>query len=291
MVFVIFTVFIPCWQVVAYRRLRKEAIDSNAKRDTESRSTVTAVSVASPQKASFSLSLAEEGKARSDILELEDDRLLTMQALDHVLRTNPQALQDFSALRDFSGENIAFLRAVSKWKSDSFEEWENVDQKQKIFTKALEVYTTYISQRDAEFPINLSWRQLKPLEDVFEAAARLLCGEARRDSGALPYGFEGPTTEAKSNLRQSFHELVDKVQYAGPISEAFNAEIFDEAAAHVRQLVFLNTWPKFVRELRQRRPSSSETERSGNSWSSNGTLVDKTVVYFKGVFRTRSNSQ
>ena len=285
MVFVIFTVFIPCWQVIAHRRLSREAIDSNARRESESRSTFTAVSVSSPQKASFSLSLAEEGKARSDILEIDDDRLLTMSALDHVVRTNPKPLQNFSALRDFSGENIAFLSAVASWKSTSFEEWEDADKKQKIFTKALEVYTMFISPRDAEFPINLSWRQLKPLEDVFEAAARLICGDCRRGSDALPFEFEGPPTEAKANARRSLHEIVERVQYAGPISEAFNAEVFDEAAAHIRQLVFLNTWPKFVRELRQRRPSSSETERSGHSWSSGVTLVDKTATYIRGFFK------
>jgi len=289
MFFVIFTIFVPCWQVFAHWRLRRNAIDSNAKRDSESRSTVTAVSVTSPQKTSFSLGLAEEGKARSDILDIDDDRLLTMSALDHVLKTNPAPLQNFSALRDFSGENIAFIVRVSEWKPTAFDGWQTEDQKQKIFTKALEIYTTFVSPRDAEFPINLSWRQLKPLEEVFETAARVLCGEARKDSAALPFELaEGPPTETKANARLSLQDVVDRIQYAGPISEAFTAEIFDEAIAHVRQLVFLNTWPKFVRELRQRRPSSSETERSkhsDHSWSSNRTLVDKTVVYVKGFFK------
>jgi hypothetical protein len=231
--------------------------------------------------------MAEEGKSRMDILDIADDRLLTMSALDHVLRNNPTPLQVFSALRDFSGENVAFFSSVQQWKETWFESLQHDQQKaHKVFTKALEIYTTFVSPRDAEFPINLSWRQLKPLEDVFEAAARTLCGEARKDSAALPFAFEGPVTEAKSDAHLCLAEVSHKIQYAGPIPKAFNADVFDDAVVHIKQLIFLNTWPKFVKELRTRRPSSSETERSSNSWSSTGTLV-KSLRYLKGTIKSK----
>lgn len=45
------------------------------------------------------------------------ESILTMSALEHVLERNPGPLQEFSALRDFSGENIAFLTNVAEWKN------------------------------------------------------------------------------------------------------------------------------------------------------------------------------
>ena len=43
--------------------------------------------------------------------------ILTMDALEHTLAKNPEPLQEFSALRDFSGENIAFLTRIREWRA------------------------------------------------------------------------------------------------------------------------------------------------------------------------------
>ena len=91
--------------------------------------------------------------------------LLTMEALECVLWRNPRPLQQFSALRDLSGENIAFLGAVADWKSSlppairSPEEIKfNVVQELlcERFNSALQIYVDFISSRSAEFQIYLS---------------------------------------------------------------------------------------------------------------------------------------
>ena len=43
--------------------------------------------------------------------------LFSRDALEHCLRLNPEPLQQFAALKDFSGENIAFLTSVRQWKA------------------------------------------------------------------------------------------------------------------------------------------------------------------------------
>lgn len=101
-----------------------------------------------------------------------------MAALEHVLDKNPEPLRQFSARRDFSGENIAFLTAVAEWKAALSLEFVrhryecDPDVVRRQFTRALRIYTEFISPRDAEFPINIAWHDLRKLQGIFERAAR-----------------------------------------------------------------------------------------------------------------------
>ncbi|KIW00924.1 uncharacterized protein PV09_07667 [Verruconis gallopava] len=285
MFFVIFTVFVPCIQVVRHVRLQRQALAFNDARESESRSTSVIFSVGTFKATdSKSSGYAGESGTQIDVLGIEDDRLLTKSALDYVLRTNPSSLQNFSALRDFSGENIAFIVRVSEWKATWFQSLEvDPNETRKMYNRALEIYTSFVSPHDAEFPVNLSWRQLNKLKDMFENAARVMCGEARKVSGASMFDFnEAP--DSKDVTRIEFSELAKRAQYTGEIPDTFNAGVFNEAQAHVKQLVFLNTWPKFVKELRENRPKSSETGRSDGTWSSQRTLLERTQKYFKSMF-------
>merc|ERR1711981_670593 len=105
--------------------------------------------------------------------------------------------------------------------------------------------------------------QLQPLVEVF--------GEA----------------EKKDGIHLDVQELSEAILYIGPIPDSFNANIFDDVMAHIRELVFLNTWPKFVKELRR---SSVDTQRTEETWASKETLVDRTVGYLKGVLHQRKGS-
>lgn len=286
MIWTILILFVPVFQILRHQRLRQQAVDANAKQSFDS--TLTARSV-TPTKLSTSISVAEEGLPRIDLTEFDEEKLLTMNAMDHVLRVNPEPLQDFSALRDFSGENIAFLVRASQWKSMSVWSQEVCDegQRHRAFTKALELYAFFISPRDAQFPLNISGRQLQPLVEVFGEAARKVFGETRKDS-AVPEDFHGPSTaEKKDGIHLDVQELSEAILYIGPIPDSFNANIFDDVMAHIRELVFLNTWPKFVKELRR---SSVDTQRTEETWASKETLVDRTVGYLKGVLHQRKGS-
>ncbi|OAQ65584.1 restless-like transposase [Purpureocillium lilacinum] len=169
-----------------------------------------------------------------------DPLLTTMSALERVLSENPWPLQKFSTLVDFSGENIAFLSRLSIWWASCPE---TLDHERRIdaFNRALGIYVDFVSPRDAEFPLNLSSADLKPLKDVFERAARITCGEGRND---LVTPFDIEPTPASSSLGSS-------VQYTGEIPEGFCGGVFDDVQTHVKYLVFVNTWPKFVEAMHQ----------------------------------------
>ncbi|GLA79141.1 hypothetical protein AtubIFM55763_002062 [Aspergillus tubingensis] len=190
------------------------------------------------------------------------DSIFTKRALEYVLARNPAPLQDFSAHRDFSGENIAFLTRVAEWKSSlPHAVWDSrisdygdlTDLIREQFHRALCIYMMFISDR-AQFPINISSQHRKELENVFEGPAGLLFGDARPANPAVPFDAPGyaPTPSASpiapiKAYSGSLFTDNSRVQYWGQIPQTFNATVFDRAEESIKDLVLTNTWPKFVR--------------------------------------------
>jgi len=126
-----------------------------------------------------------------------------MAALEGAIRTNPQPLLLFAALKDFSGENISFLTKVLEWKRGwspsssarngflcrpSIYEFNNKALKRQQFKKAIDIYVSFVSLRYSDYPINLSYGHLKELEGIFGGAAGLLYGHLDNDSdSATPF--------------------------------------------------------------------------------------------------------
>ncbi|KAI0134974.1 hypothetical protein F4814DRAFT_436800 [Daldinia grandis] len=279
MMFEIFAVFVPCWLVVRHHSLRKRAAESNARWNTASQttlrtSTTVQVKSASHMEKGLTIELLDPGMG---------DRLFTMNALDHVLNENPGPLQEFSALRDFSGENIAFLTQVTSWKL-SWPDATNEDQIRDVFTRALVIYASFISPRDAEFPLNLSSQDLRRLESIFEKPARILCGEARIDP-ATPFAVDGSAKEQGRSGDDwiELSEMAGSVQYAGEISDAFDTAVFDSAQKHIKYLVLTNTWPKFVTEIQAQR-RSGESRRSDRTGGSNSSLASRISNLIHSIF-------
>ena len=249
MIFEIFTVFVPVFQVILLKYQRKKAAESNLKWETSSQTTLRSSTYSYQYNMQSSLSLVEKGDLLGHLDEKLGDRLLTMLALEHVLKENPTPLQDFSALNDFSGENVAFLTRVAQWKASSTDPIES-------FNRALNIYIDFVSPRDAEFPLNLSSSDLKELEHIFEGPARFICGDNEVNPATL---FDCASSTASVRAR-----------YAGAIPEEFSSAVFDTAQNHIKYLVLTNTWPKFLAEMQSRR-RSSESGRSSNSSGSDHT--------------------
>ncbi|KAK6086191.1 hypothetical protein SCUP515_00551 [Seiridium cupressi] len=277
MFFEIFTIFIPCYLVVRQKIESRKAADNNARWKTSSQTTIA------PSNSDEWKSMPQLEKAYSteNLKEDTDDSLLTLTALNRVLEDDPGPLQEFSALRDFSGENIAFLTRVSKWKS-SWVDFPTEDEMRDAFTQALGIYTDLISPRDAEFPINLASQDMRDLEAIFERPARIICGDARVDP-AVPFAAGGLTTPHRSSndtssatsahSRIEFGEFTDRVRYMGEISDSFGPKVFDSAHKNIKYLVLTNTWTKFIHETQQRQ--SLENERSDFINPSEMTLVSR----------------
>ncbi|EEY17262.1 conserved hypothetical protein [Verticillium alfalfae VaMs.102] len=276
MFFEIFTIIIPAIQVVQQRRMVKKSAELNAKWETSSQTTTLRTSTSIEGKNS-NISLAEKASSFDYLDEELGNRLLTMAALDHVLNENPEPLQEFSALSDFSGENIAFLTRVTRWKSTlthAVTEENNLI----LYNRAMDIYVDFISMRDAEFPLNLPSQQLKQLEEIFEQSTRTVLGEAVVNP-ATPFDFPSPSHGSRGQS-DSKDDLLTETQYTGEIPAAFSPAVFDAAQAHIKYLVLTNTWPKFVAEMQSRR-KSSETERTDISGDSQMTLASQVSSFFK----------
>ncbi|KAF4969839.1 hypothetical protein FSARC_2997 [Fusarium sarcochroum] len=284
----IFTVFWPCWEVIQHQTLRQETLDSiaqwqlNKKAGTHgARSVATGSTTVAP---SAQTSWSKDGSVKSS----GGESILTMEALEYVLERNPEPLQQFSALRDFSGENIAFLRAVAEWKTslppavrdpERIKEPSVQELVRERFNSALRIYTGFVSSRDAEFQINLSSSDQRKLETVFENSARILYGDKRQVDPAIPFETFQMTTTTSSKVKSSAASLhgsetgimttesVDPGEqseksalYWGDIPDGFDATIFDDSEASIKYLVLTNTWPKFVRDRRTSLDSNDTLE-------------------------------
>lgn len=192
------------------------------------------------------------------------DSILTMGALELVLGRNPAPLQHFAALHDFSGENVAFLTHVAAWKATwlppSGPTSDDPDDAflRDAFRRALHIYVTFVSVAHAEFPINLSSQDVRKLDRVFEAPARLVYGDQAAPDPATPFDrctFDVPPSPTGSGDGDETL-LSSAPMYPGTVPAGFSASVFDDAEESIKYLVLTNTWPKFIKHRR------SSTDRS-----------------------------
>ncbi|KAG8168556.1 hypothetical protein KVR01_001305 [Diaporthe batatas] len=192
------------------------------------------------------------------------ESMLSMGALEYVLEHNPDPLRQFSALKDFSGENVAFLTAVAEWRSRYRATGEG-EAAREAYNKALHIYVDFISPKDAEFPINISFQDKTGLEAIFEKAARVLYGDrGLANSQATPFApgsgwpreaqagrpshaSERPIigSRTNSNADVELRAMADRIAYWGEIPATFDGTVFDRAETSIKYLVLTNTWPKF----------------------------------------------
>lgn len=273
-----FTIFLPCWEVLRHQTLKQETLDSIAQ--WENKNKVAVKSSRSVRTASTMVESTMSGWKSIDesVRTGSDESVLTMGALEHVLERNPEPLQQFSALRDFSGENIAFLTGVADWKSSAprpsrkSEKIPTEEEVQEVlierFNRALRIYVSFISARHADFPINISSQDLKNLESVFEGPARIVYGDKREVDVATPFDAPVDASDSSSQEADKSSSTTEVVaQFVGTIPEGFCDGVFDDAEKSIKYLVLTNTWPKFVKDVKDRRTSmdSIGTLESGTS--------------------------
>ncbi|SPO07738.1 uncharacterized protein DNG_10433 [Cephalotrichum gorgonifer] len=258
MILEIFTILLPCVQAMRHQTLQRETLDSIARWEARNRSGVSSDSITDSWK-----SLAGDYHTKTQSIHSSSDSVLVMGALEYVLEKNPEPLRQFSALKDFSGENIAFLMSVAEWKcvppSAQTPTGITPEMRREKFTRALRIYHDYITPRWAEFPINISSVERKKLEDVFDDAARLLFGADNAADPVCPFdlGDTSSSTELtatrpaeKGSSSPRVETYIDRILFWGDIPDEFGMTIFEEVEENIKYLVLTNTWPKFVRERR-----------------------------------------
>ncbi|KAL3480554.1 hypothetical protein BJX99DRAFT_220416 [Aspergillus californicus] len=263
----IFTIFLPCWEVIRHQALRQETLDAikqwelrtkGAGSDSKSLgSTATLVDSMMSGWKSTNNSVLSDTSSRESILN--------MSALEYVLDRNPTPLQKFSALEDFSGENVAFLTSVANWRDSipkALQEGvgglltpQDKDAVRECFNRALFIYAEFVSVHHAEFPVNISSQDLKKLENVFESPARILYGAEAEVDPATPFNKTQFSEPFASPIYSEFSEssvaaIKNRAQYMGEVPGNFSSSVFDEAEQSIKYLVLTNTWPKFVKKRR-----------------------------------------
>lgn len=265
----IFTVCIPVWEVRKARNLSQETLESIAR--WESRQRYGVKDTKSLHSEISGTTWASRMSRGAPSVGSTGGSILTMDALEHTLEKNPEPLQEFSALKDFSGENVAFLMRVRDWKlahnvstakvlaggSSSSEDEKSPITPTKVTTRemfegALHIYLDFISGTCAEFQINLSSQDFRKLESVFEDAARLVINEES--------SVYDPATPFADSPRNAADNAAAAVRYNGAIPDGFDENVFAEAEISIKYLILTNTWPKFIRQRRSfDATSTSET--------------------------------
>ena len=266
------TIFVPCYQILRTRRLKKETLDIIAEWEkTKDKSSGSIDSASSRNATVVSTTSSRRGE------------MYTMNALETALVKNSTPLLLFAALKDFSGENISFLNHVRDWKAawnpaparkPTGVRLEGEALRRHLFSLAVEIYSSFVSMRTSNFPVNLSSADQKELEAVFDSAAALIAGPGQENS-ATPFDIESissvgdksGTVVAMSSIsdsnstdafierssnhlsmikRLNFHDLEARLPADIEVPISFSSSIFDNAEKSIKYMVLTNTWPKFV---------------------------------------------
>jgi len=247
MILEIFTVFIPLWEVCKQESLSRETLESIARWESRQKS----AQHSGKSFGSGSTSTSWMGRTKAGSVSTTGGSIFTMDALEHTLARNPEPLQEFSALRDFSGENIAFLTRIREWRAqylvgagqgvkDENDSATTLALSRECYESALHIYIDFISSHSAEFQVNLSSQDFKNLQAIFEGAARIVAGKRTSRDPVTPFA-ECPRREQDETAL---------IRYTGPIPDDFTDCVFDDAEMSIKYLVLTNTWPKFIKERR-----------------------------------------
>lgn len=189
---------------------------------------------------------------------------------------------------------MSFLTNIATWRRSWLAPNISIAQlRHDQFIEAARIYVYFVSAF-AEFPINLSSKEMKKLQELFEDAANLLYRHKRPinssnfDSATpfdnvLPNEFKNSfssTTELKSNVNPDVlsradlrsvtrvrNSYTDNIAAGIQVHEAFKASVWDAAEREIKYLVLTNTWPKFVHFGHASSPMNKKSdEEEANAW-------------------------
>ncbi len=191
--------------------------------------------------------------------------MYAMSSLDQQIRKNIEPLLRFASQKEFTAENVVFLKAVRDYKK----KWELAAKKAPLgalqlrerYEEAAVIYFTLVNCNTARFNVNIESRIYAELEDMFRNVVYEPYADDN-ESGNSRLRTENIVTPWMDVIRPttstSKENLVDDIDrlYPAPVTEIemvsadcnipakFTIDIFDRAFDSVRYLVFTNTWIK-----------------------------------------------
>ena len=198
-------------------------------------------------------SISQAKSSMDDIGSPIKASMYSMQALEQELESNPRNLFEFAATKQFTGENIVFLTRIRAWK----EQWAQAvsgkgtissDTKRKLFESAKEIFERNISLHSSQFPINLESKTYHELEHIF--GSHTVCSVMSIISPFSEICDVDGKKESRAGVEPVYHTDAEKQGSAfaerSNTSDGFDDHIFDAAERSVKQIVFLNTWPRYL---------------------------------------------
>lgn len=228
----------------------------------------------------------------SIITKRSGGRMYSMTSLEECLVKNHQSLHVYCALKEFSGENIAFLVRVMEFKRRWFQllanPGSNADRTgicNSMYRQALTIYVTYISTNTSNMPINIESPIYSQLTRLFGAATLLVASERPSTPRSMkqsatpwedavedlqPVSHAGdislhPLKGQRSFDHSSATHIVD-VELEPPVDDPlrgftvpqeFDEGCFDAAKKSIQYMVWSETWQRYNEWSRRRSTSSA----------------------------------
>ena len=204
--------------------------------------------------------------------------MYTLASLEKALAVNPTPLLRYAATQDFTAENIAFLMQVRQWRAafssaPKMNETVTDEARAHLFALGVDIYVAGVSEKTAEYPINVEGPIRSTLDAVFARAVpegkfawtlhfdpfnkTLQPEPSWEKSAAMLQDTTVPTSPGRKKSLFKPHPGVAPLGKArARIPAEFDEFVFDAAEKSIKYLVLTNTWRKFV--------SSGEQDLDGN---------------------------
>ncbi len=245
-------------------------------------------------KSGFASEKTVQPSADADIESQIKGNKHSMRAFEEALRNSSSELLEYACTREFTGENIIFLNSVrefkTNWSSSLINgESSEVELKQKFFSIATDIFDRCVSLETAQFAINIDGHTYHKLMDTFGRdivpSSSAITPFADRWSvatiAALTRTSDKYTTNNKpvrplpvpnSNSLTGYqgHTSSDFIlsTRANAVPDGFDINVFDDAESSVKNMVFTNTWARYVESWR-----NSQSTLSCKSYQSSDPLT------------------
>ncbi|KAL9089782.1 MAG: hypothetical protein Q9165_005576 [Trypethelium subeluteriae] len=202
-----------------------------------------------------------DNQSTGSIAEDQTEKQRSMGALEEALEKNVEPLLLWAARREFTAENIVFLKAVRdfkrKWRAVTNTGVSHDGARLELFEDAAYIYFACVDQNTAAFNINVEYKIYDRLKSIFGGVRVSDCAlesPISEHSDVCPFDDLKPfATDMSDKLAAAdAYALptteIESMMAGGPIQipQEFDIHVFDEAFRSIKYLVFTNTWQRYL---------------------------------------------
>ncbi len=179
----------------------------------------------------------------------------SMSALELLVEHNIEPLLEWTAKREFTAENIVFLKTVRdfrrKWRLAAQDGELSSSQLRERFEEAGHIFYNLVNPHTALFNINIDSVTYYKLESMFSSLFNITQDVQKKSNAIAPWGDSENRSISKVRLVDDvdrlYHSQVTGIELSvssNSIPAEFNISVFDRAFTSIKYLVFTNSWVK-----------------------------------------------